>query len=251
MLAATTYTLRDQLGDVDTAGRTLQRLRESGCTTVQVSGFRGLKGEQIAELLRAADLTVCGAHVQYPELRDDLPRVLEDLAAWDCTDVSVPSPPPDFRSAEGVVRLAPLLDELGARLLEHGVRLTYHNHSLELQRLPDGRTALEALYAATDPVRVQAELDTYWIQHGGGDPAAWIRRFAGRLPLLHVKDMGMLDNKQVDLPAGDGNFDWDAILGAARSSGVEWLIVEQDNPTGDPVECVARSLRFLQRRLAA
>ena len=48
---------------------------------------------------------------------------------------------------------------------------------------------------------------------------------------------------------GDGNLDWDGILDAARVSGVEWYIIEQDNPAGDPVQCVARSVRFLRERL--
>jgi sugar phosphate isomerase/epimerase len=159
--------------------------------------------------------------------------------------------PAEFRSGEGVSRFAQELNALGARLRGAGIRLTYHNHSFELMR-HDGRTLLETLYAETDPELVRAEIDTYWIQHGGGDPVRWIERLGGRLPLLHVKDMGIVEPmQQVDLPVGDGNLDWDRILAAARTAGVEWYVIEQDNPGGDPVECVARSIRFLRERLAA
>ena len=50
-----------------------------------------------------------------------------------------------------------------------GLVLTYHNHALEFTRT-DGRLALELIYEKTDPAHLQAEIDTYWVQTGGGDP---------------------------------------------------------------------------------
>jgi sugar phosphate isomerase/epimerase len=108
-------------------------------------------------------------------------------------------------------------------------------------------TWLAQLFDRTDPRQVQAELDTYWIQHGGGDPAAWIRRYAGRVPLLHLKDMCITpQGEQRYAEVGAGNLNWPAILAAAADAGVECYIVEQDECYArDPFDSVALSFRFL------
>ena len=92
-----------------------------------------------------------------------------------------------------------------------------------------------------------AEIDTYWIQHGGGDPAWWIRRMAGRSPLVHLKDMVMRGREQLMAEVGEGNLNWPAILRACKAAGVKWYIVEQDDTYGaDPFVCLATSLRNLR-----
>jgi sugar phosphate isomerase/epimerase len=95
---------------------------------------------------------------------------------------------------------------------------------------------------------LKAEIDTYWITAGGGSPAAWIDRCAGREPLLHVKDMLITPEREVRMAEiGEGNLDWPTILRAARAGGVQWVLVEQDNCYDrDPFESLAISFRNLQ-----
>jgi len=128
---------------------------------------------------------------------------------------------------------------------ERGLTFGYHNHSFELEKF-DGKTGLEILYGESDPDVFTAEIDTYWIQHGGGDPAAWIRRVAGRSPLVHLKDMVMRGSEQLMAEVGEGNLNWPAILEACREACVEWYIVEQDVCQRDPFESLGISLRNLQ-----
>ena len=91
------------------------------------------------------------------------------------------------------------------------------------------------------------ELDVYWIQAGGADPAAWVYRCAEREPLLHLKDMRITpEREQRYAEIGEGNLNWSAILGAAEESGVEWYLVEQDQCYDlDPFESLAISYRNL------
>ena len=90
------------------------------------------------------------------------------------------------------------------------------------------------------------EIDTYWIQHGGGDPASWIRKLKGRLPLVHLKDMGISKGKQVMTEVGEGNLNWQEILSACKDAGLIWYIVEQDICQRDPFESLGISLRNLK-----
>jgi sugar phosphate isomerase/epimerase len=48
-----------------------------------------------------------------------------------------------------------------------------------------------------------------------------------------------------DAPAGEGTLPFPAIVDAARAVGVDWYIVEQDEPA-DPLADVARALRYLR-----
>ena len=143
------------------------------------------------------------------------------------------------------------LDRAGAVLRKAGQVLTYHNHAVELTPFR-GKTALDYIYAKTDPQNLQGEIDTYWIQHGGGDPVDWCRRLKGRLPLLHMKDYTVKPDGQPDFASiGAGNLNWPAIIAAAEESGCEWFIVEQDTTPGDPVRRGARELRAYPRLAGA
>ena len=51
--------------------------------------------------------------------------------------------------------------------------------------------------------------------------------------------------KPHDAPAGEGNLAFPAIVEAARAAGVEWYIVEQDEPA-EPLDDIATSLRYLE-----
>jgi sugar phosphate isomerase/epimerase len=133
---------------------------------------------------------------------------------------------------------------------------SYHNHSFEFIRFPHGegsRTALDIIYDESDPRYLQAEIDTYWVQHGGGDPVAWIQKVKQRMPVVHLKDMVIAEpphprmGSQWMAEVGEGNLNWPAILSACAESGIEWYAVEQDICQRDPFESLAISYRNLVR----
>ena len=88
------------------------------------------------------------------------------------------------------------------------------------------------------------ELDVYWAAVAGRDPIAEIRANADRVRLLHMKDRAPGPDAR-DAPAGEGTLPFPDIVDAARASGVEWYIVEQDDPR-EPLADIARALRYLE-----
>jgi len=155
--------------------------------------------------------------------------------------------PPEYWGSgeEGYRRFAQDASEIGRQLHEAGLTFSYHNHSFEFERFGK-RTGLDIIFEESDARYLQAEIDTYWVQHGGGDPAAWIRKVKGRMPVVHLKDMVIVDRKQVYAEVGEGNLNWSAILEACREAGVEWYAVEQDTCQRDPFESLAISFRNLK-----
>jgi sugar phosphate isomerase/epimerase len=100
---------------------------------------------------------------------------------------------------------------------------------------------------------VHIELDTYWVQAGGGEPAEWLARLKGRASLLHLKDYGV-DAKGVSMfeEIGQGNLDFGKIMSAAKRAGCRWYIVEQDSDweDEDPFQSLRMSLAYLKREFA-
>jgi len=249
MIAVQLYTVREQLRDASGVGGVLGRLREIGYRAVEVAGLGSTTPERFGAELVRHDMVACGVHVPLERLVADLDGVSAECKEWGCRYVVVPSLPDEYRNQEGYRRFAAEAVEISARLRSFGLRLAYHNHSHELERY-GAQTALEALFAATTSDTLLAELDTYWLQHGGANPATWIRRLKGRAPLVHLKDMVVVRGRPVDAEIGEGNLDWADILNACRDAGTEWLVVEQDEPKRDPMESVAISYVNLQRLLA-
>jgi len=117
--------------------------------------------------------------------------------------------------------------------------------------LVDGVPPLDYMYKTISADVLKAEIDTYWIKTGGQDPVAYIRKYAGRIPYLHIKD------RKTDAPAGErrafteigaGCLDWDAIFAEAGKAGVEWYLVEQDQTDTTPLDSARKSIEFLKSR---
>jgi sugar phosphate isomerase/epimerase len=128
------------------------------------------------------------------------------------------------------------------------MKFTYHNHSFEFRRWGnDGKTAMDILAERLDPETVSFVLDTYWVQHGGGDVRAWIERLAGRIDILHLKDMGVNENGPFITECGNGNINFDGIIPLAEQCGVKHFCVEQDIWPGDAMDSAAFSAQYLKK----
>jgi inosose dehydratase len=146
--------------------------------------------------------------------------------------------PDDYR------RLGRLLTDLGRRTADLGIRLGYHNHMGALGEAPD---QVARILDAADPRFVHLELDTAHYQQAGGDPAAAVRRHAGRLLFLHLKD---LDAAHRFVELGRGRVDVPAVFTSLDAIGFDgWVVVELDavpDPARTPKESGAISRRYLE-----
>jgi sugar phosphate isomerase/epimerase len=227
----------------DDLARTLRAVAAAGYRHVEIAGLPPMPPGQLVRLLDDAGLTVAAAHTGVDRLRRDIIEVAGELAELGCPRAIVPwMPEADRTSVDAVRRFARELGALAARLADRGIRLGYHNHAFEFEPL-DGTTAWDVLLAELPP-QVEIELDVHWAAVGGRDPVAEIGATADRVRLLHMKDLTPGPPPR-DAPAGEGTLPFPAIVDAARAAGVEWYIVEQDEPA-DPLEDVARALRYLQ-----
>ena len=241
-LALQMYTVRDHLKE-DYTG-TLRTVKEIGYDFVEaLPGPEN--GDEMSRLYKDAGLGIVGMHVGLSLLEADLDRWIDYAKAVGGADLVCPWLPEDRRrTREDWLAFAALLEGLGARCTAAGLRLAYHNHNFEFVRL--GRKyALDLLYEKTSPENVRCELDTYWVKHGGADPAKYIRKYAGRVPQLHIKDMDKTDGSPS--PLGTGLIDLPNVFAAARDIGTEWVIYEQDTHKGPALDSARASVENLKR----
>ncbi len=246
-IGAQLFTLREFCKTMPDVTNTLKKVAAIGYPGVQISGFGPVDPKEVAKVLTDTGLICAATHVGWPRFQNELDAVIEEHKMWGCTHAAIGGLPGEYRSADGVKRFADEIGPIAEKLAAAGMDFSYHNHNHELVKYGE-KTWLEMLYEQISPKVLKAEIDTYWIVAGGGDPVVWIRKMFGRQPLLHLKDMAISpEREQRFAEIGEGNLNWQAILQAARESGVEWLLVEQDQCYGrDPFESLAISYRNLR-----
>jgi sugar phosphate isomerase/epimerase len=240
-IALQLYTVR-RLAAVDLPG-TLRAIAAAGYRAVELAGLPETGPGELARLLDDAGLRAVAAHEGIEGMRKNIGAVLERLGELGCPRVIVPGiPDKDRRTADDVRRFAAELGGLGRKLSGQEIAVAYHNHAFEFEPL-DGTTVWDVLLAELPP-EVEIELDVYWAAIGGRDPVAEIQATADRVRLLHMKDRAAGPEPH-DAPAGEGTLPFPAIVEAARTAGVEWYIVEQDEPR-EPLEDIASAFRYLE-----
>jgi sugar phosphate isomerase/epimerase len=246
VIAAQLYTLREFTKTPADIAQTLKKVKEMGYHAVQTSALGPIDPKELKKIVDDLALTICATHVAYERLRDDTAAIAAEHILWGCKFPAIGGLPGSYRNAEGFHKFAKEASEVARKLKSYGLTFGYHNHSFELEKFGD-KTGLRILYDESDPEAFTSEIDTYWIQHGGGDPAAWIRSLKGRAHIVHFKDMTMKGSTQIMAEVGEGNLNWPAILDACKEAGVRWYIVEQDTCQRSPFESLAISLRNMKK----
>ena len=247
VLAAQMYTLRDYARTPADIAAALKKVRAIGYEAVQISGLGPVDPAELKTIVDGEGLSICATHTSYERMRDETDAVIDEHRLWNCRYAAIGGMPPSYRERgeDGFRAFAAEASEVARRLVPGGLVFGYHNHSFELERF-GRRTGLDILFEESDPEVFQLEIDTYWIQHGGGDPAAWIRRARGRADLVHLKDMAIQGHDQLFAEVGEGNLNWTAIFDACREAGARWYMVEQDRCQRDPFDSLAISLKNLR-----
>ena len=246
-LAAQLYTVREFTKTPADIVQTMKKVKQLGYDAVQCSALGTIEPQELKKIADGEDLTICATHTSYERMCNEPQAVIDEHQLWGCRHAAIGGLPGEYRSAEGFAKFAKEASAVAKRLAEGGLTFSYHNHSFELEKF-NGRTGLEILYEESAPQYFHSEIDTYWIQHGGGDSAKWIRKLKGRAGIVHLKDMAMRGGTQLFAEVGEGNLNWPSILDACQYAGVEWYIVEQDNTyERNPFESLGISLRNLKK----
>ncbi len=186
-------------------------------------------------------------------LTTDFDKIVEDCKALNTDMLRIGMLPMTcMGSREKALDFVKRADEMAERLGEHGIDLYYHNHHVEFVRY-DGQYLLDIIKENTK--KMGFELDIHWIHRGGENPVEFIRQYAGRIRLLHLKDyriappqmpegefdikafMGTFFNLVEFAEVGEGSLPIKECIEAGFAGGSEYFLIEQDSTYGrDPFE---------------
>ena len=238
------YTVRHTLGTPENVRATFRKMKELGYDVAQTAGCE-LSYEEFGRIAREEGIEICGTHEGMSLMLNDPDEAMRIHDTLGCKFMGIGGFHP--QSAYDVECFIENANTIGRNVHPYGFKFTYHNHSHEFVRLDNGKTIMDMLAEGIDPETTSFCLDTYWIQHGGADVRYWIEKLAGRIDILHLKDMGRNADGPFITEIGNGNLWWEGILETAEKAGVKYYVVEQDTCPGDPFDSIKQSSDYIHK----
>jgi len=205
IIGAQLYTLRDYLKTPPEMIKTLKEVKEIGFNIVQVSGMGEIDSKELKKILDGEGLKCVHTHEPGLDILENTEKIIEKLNIFECIHTAYPSPHKEVITEKDWTKLAHDLNAAGEKLQKAGKVLSYHNHEVEFHRFGK-RTALDIIFDETNPEYLAAEIDTYWVQYGGGDPVEWCKKVKNRMPAIHLKDYVIINDREITMcEVGYGN----------------------------------------------
>ncbi|MFV0465584.1 MAG: sugar phosphate isomerase/epimerase family protein [Lachnospiraceae bacterium] len=260
------------------ASWTLQKVREFGFDAIELNGFMVRPTPMLVRLMtkaagmpvgnggklnwpvliQNAGLEVTSLHESLGAIKDDPKFIVSEAKKYN-TDIVVVTGMYrfDYSDTESVQKLAEDLNRSGKILQNDGIRLLYHNHNCEFQKVTEDKSAFSILLEETDPDFVNFEFDSYWAAEAGVDVIAFMQQLDNRIKLYHINDRGCRKKgpyttpilKSDSMELGSGNMNLTAMVDQARSAGVETVVLETHRNWIDksPLKSIEVSSEFMKK----
>jgi sugar phosphate isomerase/epimerase len=217
---------------------TLDTIKNMGFTEIEGGGGRDMSPEEYRKLCDERGISIPSMGTGYEQLVKD-PQAVADKAkifgskyvmcAW------IPHKTGNFNLEDAKKAVADF-NAAGKVLKENGITFCYHAHGYEFAKHEKG-TLLDYIMENTNPEYVSFEMDIMWIQFGGGDPIALLKKYGDRWKLMHLKDMRKgtkkdltgLTSPENDVPLGTGELDIPGILKQAKKTGIKHYFIEDES----------------------
>lgn len=261
------YSIRDEMEKDMKA--TLQKVKDIGYDYVEFAGYFGKSAEEIRAMLDEIGLSCVSVHQTHGLFLEKGQEAVDFLKTLGASFCGIPSIAPE-RFEKEMDQVVEEVTQVGKLMKENGLQLNYHNHDFEFSKR-NGKYWLDELYERIPADLLETQLDLCWVHYGGEEPCAFLKKYAGRASVVHLKDFvceklgagpvyKLIDQtgKAVGLekrandgfryrPLGQGIQNIPAILDACRVAGAKYLVVEQDDSYDMPsLEAAAASRAYLK-----
>ncbi|MEM1124716.1 MAG: sugar phosphate isomerase/epimerase [Bacteroidota bacterium] len=223
------YTLRDVIPQ-DPMG-TIKQLASFGYQ--QIEGYEreqglfwGMKNTEFKSFLDDLGMEMVASHC---DIKKDFEQKAADAAEIGVKYLICPYIGPQ-ESVENWKKVVDTFNECGEVCRKNGIKFAYHNHGYSFET-SSGIIPHDFMMENTDPELVDYEMDIYWVVTADADPSAYLKKYANRFKLCHVKDRSKTapaDESNASVDLGTGTIDFSKILKVAKDNGMEYFIMEQE-----------------------
>jgi sugar phosphate isomerase/epimerase len=228
---------------------TIKEIGEIGYRNVELAGYYGHSAKEVRQALADAGLNAPSAHigltVNDAAIWDNLKKQIEFSLELGLKRFIVPYYPlGDEPTLDDVYKMADTIEQAAKHVTDAGLQFGYHNHAFEFKPV-EGKLVIDHLFERISSDLMFAEFDLGWVKVAGQDPAAYVRKYAGRLPVVHAKDF---KKDGTDTEIGKGSVDWDSALSACEEVGVEYVIIEQERYDVSSLESAKLNYAWFKER---
>ncbi len=242
-LALQLYSVRDDCKK-DLPG-TIAAVGKIGYEGVEFAGYYERSAKELRKMLDGAGLKCCGTHTMLETLEgDQFMKSVDFNKEIGNRNLIVPYLPEKHHATKQAwIDTAKQFNDLADKAKEHDMRVGYHNHMFEFEKM-DGEYLWDIFFGNTKK-EVIMQFDTGNAREGGGDPLPFLKRYPGRAITVHMKEFSKTDKKAL---IGEGDQPWKELIDMCRkTAGTEWFIVEQESYKFPPLECVKRDYAAMRK----
>ncbi|MFX0558176.1 sugar phosphate isomerase/epimerase family protein [Maribacter sp. CXY002] len=237
------YSFRDEMA-MDAMG-TLEKIASIGIK--EIESARSSKGHYYgltpADMKKACDdlgMRLTSGHVA---LDNNFDKTMVEAVASGQSYLICSSMPSEGQTVDNYKKVAEEFNKAGEKCKKLGLKFGYHNHEYEFES-DNGQVLYDVLMDNTDPDLVHMELDLGWVIVAGKNPLDYFKKYPGRFPLWHLKDMNM--DKKESTEFGKGGLDIKMMLRNKKASGVKHIFIEQEEYASTPLESMKHNMQFLK-----
>jgi sugar phosphate isomerase/epimerase len=252
---------------------TLKAISDAGYTQIESFAgdqgiFWGMKPSEFKTYIGDLGMQMISSHINpdfttKKETEDDFKKLVDDCASVGLSYVLNPFPG-EIKTADEWKKITEGLNRQGEITKAAGLKMGYHNHHIEFLPTNDGSIPEEIMLKGTDADLVSFELDLYWVVKAGQDPEKWLKDYANRFKLVHIKDLYKVDRlKEIEsteknedpfwplgasTTLGNGRIDFGKVLKTAKDQGVDFYIVEQERfDKSSPLQDIKTNAEYMKK----
>lgn len=224
---------------------TLSKLSDMGFDGVEFCGnYGGYSGDELLKILDGYGLDAVAAHIGLDELEDDekFKNHADILQKIGC--MYIVNPYVDIKSEDEALRYGERLEKMAEKCARNGFLFAHHNHGSEIARKDaNGVSYFDIMMSQTELTLV--EFDIFWLKHAGADIEQYLRRYCGKINLIHLKQMkDEIEKNSSSLD--DGIIDIKKTAEIAKKFGTEIFVYEHEQ-TENELELAEKSIKFYMK----
>lgn len=236
------YTFRKEM--LEDATGTLKKIAALGIKQIESARspkghYYGLSPKEMKKVCADLGMTLRSGHVH---VDDKFSQSLNEAAESGQEYVVCSSMPTNGQTVDNYKKVAEVFNTAGQQCKKMNIKFGYHNHEYEFES-EKGEVLFDVLLKNTDPALVHMELDLGWVLVGGKDPMDYFKKFPGRFPLWHLKDMNLAQKHSTEF--GKGGLNIVQMLKHSKQSGMKYFFIEQEEYASTPFESMKENMEYM------